>query len=106
MRAERAPKELSPQYLFFPQTESQCNRTFPTVWCTLRMRERPAVGFQKTRVVAGAAMGRPGTMGGAVGGVRSGAPGNTRSRACAGGGTPGEGAAETLVQYYFRGPGL
>jgi hypothetical protein len=32
-------KELSPQYLFFPQTESQCNRTFPTVWWHLRMRQ-------------------------------------------------------------------
>ena len=42
MSAERAPMELSPQYLFFPQTESQYNRTFPTVWCTLRKRERPA----------------------------------------------------------------
>jgi hypothetical protein len=35
----------SPQYLFFPQTEGQRNRTFPTVWWHLRMRERPP-GFQ------------------------------------------------------------
>ena len=48
---ERGAEALSPQYLFFPQTESQCNRTFPTVWWHLRMRERPPVGFQRTKSI-------------------------------------------------------
>ena len=43
-------------------------------------------------------MGRPDTMGEAVGGARSGAPGNTRSGACAGGGTPRGMCRETLVK--------
>ena len=45
-------------------------------------------------------MGRPDTMGEAVGGARSGAPGNTRSGACAGGGTPRGMCRETLVKIF------
>ena len=29
--------------IYFLPREGQCNRTFPTVWCHLRMRERPHV---------------------------------------------------------------